>query len=73
MTDFFDVVERLELPLEKDAFETLNGFLISLLDKIPNDGETAQLHAYGYTFEVLEVKDKIIRRVRVIKDGHGAL
>jgi putative hemolysin len=71
MTDFFDVAERLELPLEKDAFETLNGFLISLLDKIPSDGETARLHAYGYTFEVLEVRDKIIQRVRVIKDDSG--
>jgi putative hemolysin len=73
MTGFFDVAERLALPLEKDAFETLNGFLISLLDKIPSDGETARLHAYGYTFEVLEVRDKIIRQVRVTKDDHGSV
>jgi putative hemolysin len=73
MTDFVDVVEHLELPLEKDAFETLNGFLISLLDKIPNDGETAKLHAYGYTFEILKVKDQIISLVRVTKDSNGVL
>jgi putative hemolysin len=43
------------------------------LDKIPNDGETAKLHAYGYTFEILEVKDQIISLVRVTKDSNGEL
>ena len=29
-------------------FDTLNGFLVSLMAKNSNDGETARLQAYGY-------------------------
>ena len=68
MTGFEDVVECLKLPLEGDEFETLNGFLISLMEKIPSDGERAVLHAYGYCFDIRDVKDKIIRKVVVTKD-----
>lgn len=62
-----DVIELLQLPVEEDAFETLNGFLVSLLEKIPNDGETAQIRMYGYEFNVLNVEDKMIREVHVKK------
>lgn len=65
MAEFSDVMDILELPVEEDAFETLNGFLISLLEKIPNDGETAAIHAYGYEFSILKVEDKLIREVTV--------
>lgn len=64
---FSEVAEELELPLELDAFETLNGFLISLMDKIPSEGEHAEILAYGYVFSVLKVEDKIIRRVLISK------
>ena len=61
------VIELLGLPVDEDAFETLNGFLVSLLEKIPNDGETAQINMYGYDFNVLKVEDKMIREVLVRK------
>ena len=62
-----EVNELLGLPVDEDAFETLNGFLVSLLEKIPNDGETAQINMYGYDFNVLKVEDKMIREVLVRK------
>lgn len=62
-----EVIELLGLPVDEDAFETLNGFLVSLLEKIPNDGETAQINMYGYDFNVLKVEDKMIREVLVRK------
>lgn len=62
-----EVIEQLGLPVDEDAFETLNGFLVSLLEKIPNDGETAQINMYGYDFNVLKVEDKMIREVLVRK------
>ena len=62
-----EVIELLGLPVDEDAFETLNGFLVSLLEKIPNDGETAQINMYGYDFNVLKVEDKMIRVVLVRK------
>lgn len=62
-----EVIELLGLPVDEDAFETLNGFLVSLLEKIPNDGETAQINMYGYDFNILKVEDKMIREVLVRK------
>lgn len=70
MADFSDVTEELELKLgedEKDEFETLNGFLISLIDKIPSDDEVFSTTAYGYLFEILSVENKMIQTVRVTK------
>ncbi len=67
MAEFPEVAQLLKLPVEEDAFETLNGFLISLLEKIPNDGETAAIDAYGYEFSIRKVEDKLIREVVVRK------
>ena len=62
-----DVAETLQIPVNDDDFDTLNGFLVSLMEKIPNGGETARLQAYGYEFSIRKVKDKMIREVLVKK------
>ena len=62
-----DVAETLQIPVNDDDFYTLNVFLVSLMEKIPNDGETARLQAYGYEFSIRKVKDKMIREVLVKK------
>ena len=62
-----DVAETLQIPVNDDDFDTLNGFLVSLMEKIPNDGETSRLQAYGYEFSIRKVKDKMIREVLVKK------
>ena len=68
MAPFDEVVEVLGIPLdEEDDFETLNGFLISLIDKIPSDDEVFSTTAYGYLFEILSVENKMIQKVHVIK------
>ena len=61
------MLEVINLPIEEDAFETLNGLLISLLDKVPMDGEFEEVTAYGYRFEIQCVEDHIIREVRITK------
>ena len=63
--EFSDVKEALNLPVEPDEFETLNGFLISLSDKIPEEGDKTVIKAYGYEFSVLEVEDKVIKQVMI--------
>lgn len=68
MTSFTDVIEVLHIPMEEDSFETLNGFLISLLEKIPNDGEKVSVYAHGYEFSIVKVENKMIREVLVLKD-----
>lgn len=80
MAAFEDVLEILEIERDEadsDDFETLNGFLISLIDKIPSDHEVFSTAAYGYLFEILSVENKMVQSVRVkklpeeIKEKHG--
>ncbi len=69
MTDFDEVCELLNIQSEEpEDFDTLSGFLISRINKIPVNGETYQVEAYGYRFDVLMVEHKVIHTVRVIKE-----
>ena len=69
MTDFDDVCELLEIHGEElEDFDTLSGFLISRINKIPVNGEHYQVSAYGYRFDVLLVEHRVIRTVRVTKE-----
>lgn len=75
IASFAEVVAELEIEREEDEddFETLNGFLISLIGKIPSDDEVFSTTAYGYLFEILEVENKMIQSVRVMKLPEDAL
>ena len=68
LTDLEEVVQLLDIPVEEDAFDTLNGLLISILGKIPSDEERPEIHAYGYCFKVEKIEDKIIREVVITKE-----
>ena len=67
MTEFPDVKEALNLPLEDDAYETLNGFLVSIMDKIPEEGDKTVITAYGYEFSITQVEDNVIKQVVIRK------
>lgn len=64
-----EIEEMLGITFEQEDFDTLNGFLISMLGHIPADDEKAVLHYMGYSFHIVDVVDKMIRYVRVIKDS----
>ena len=68
MTPAEEALELLgiELP-DEDEFETLNGLLISLLDRIPSDEEKLELDVSGYHFKVLTVENKMIKKVKITK------
>lgn len=51
-----------------DDFDTLNGYLISKLDHIPQPQEEISIETDGYTFEVIGVEDNTISKVRAIKN-----
>ena len=65
MTPLEEVAELLDTELPIDDFETLNGFLISLIDRIPEDDETFEVRDKDYIFKVLSVDNKIIQSVHV--------
>ncbi len=68
MADLDDVSDVLGMEFDDEEYDTLNGFLISQIDKIPADGETFSVKYGGYDFHVTKVADKMIQTVRVRRE-----
>lgn len=66
-TPLEDLEDKLDISFEEEEFDTLNGFLISKLDKIPEEDEEFDIDAYGYNFKILSVENKRINSVQVTK------
>ena len=67
LAPFHEVCEILGIVVEEAEYETLNGFLISLIGKIPGEQEQFELDCQGWHFHVFSVRDKIIHTVKVTK------
>lgn len=67
MTRLEELEEHLGISFDDEEFETLNGFLISRLDRIPEPDEQFDVDYNGYNFKILEVENKMIQRVQVTK------
>jgi len=61
VSDFFDV----KLPI--DEYETLSGFVIGQLGRIPEEGEYPEIEYEGLMFKVEAVEEKRISKVKVCK------
>jgi len=58
----------LKLPLEElQDYDTLSGFLTSLMGHIPEDNETSEIIYRDLRFKILKAEDKVIEKVRIIK------
>ncbi|MBS5673837.1 MAG: HlyC/CorC family transporter, partial [Lachnospiraceae bacterium] len=68
MTPLEEVSEILGIPFDLEDYETLNGYLISRLDRIPLEGENPRVGFGGYTFEVIKAGNKMIESIHVFKD-----
>lgn len=68
MTPLEEVEETLNIEMNQEDFETLNGFLVSMLGHIPSEDEKAIFSYMGYKFHIVDVLDKMIRYVRVVKE-----
>lgn len=67
LTPLEEVGEKLGLSFEDVEFETLNGLLTFLLDRIPGEEETPEIIYKGYEFKVLSVENNIISSAEVTK------
>ncbi len=67
LTHLDELEERFDISFEEEEFETLNGFLISRLERIPNDDDLFDMDYGGYHFKVLSIENKVIKRVLVSK------
>lgn len=71
-TPLEELEERLCISFEDEEFETLNGFLISRLDKIPEPDEQFDVDYGGFNFKILSVENKMIQSVLVTRLPEGS-
>ena len=67
LTPLEELEERFEISFGEVEFETLNGFLISKMDKIPEENEQFEIEVDGYHFKILSVKNMMIHSVLVTR------
>jgi putative hemolysin len=70
MTLLEDVEKVLDIEFEEedyDSYDTINGLLISKLDRIPQEGEQTEVSVLGYRFKIIQVKNKMIQSILVRK------
>jgi putative hemolysin len=61
--DVDEIAERLGVPIEREGFETVGGFLLSHLGRVPAVGETFGID--GLHVEVIDAERRRIRKVRI--------
>ena len=67
MTPLDELEEKLDIDFKEEEFETLNGYLISKMDKIPEDDENFDIDVDSYNFKITKVENHMIREVLVTK------
>ena len=66
-----ELEDQLKINFDEEPFDTVNGFVISRLEHIPEEGEDFEFEYEGYTFRILEVKDRMIQSVLVMQTVTG--
>ena len=59
--------KRFDISFEKSEFETLNGYLIFKLDRIPDPDEDFEVKVGGYNFKILSVQNHMVTSVLLQK------
>ena len=59
--------KRFKISFEESEFETLNGYIISKLDRIPEQDEDFSVVVDGYSFKILSVNNHMIQSVLLNK------
>ncbi len=67
MTPLEELEERFEISFGEVPVETINGYLISKMERIPSEKDRFSIDVEGYNFKVIEVENKMIKKVVVAK------
>lgn len=62
-----ELAEQLGITMNEEVFDTVNGFVISRLEHIPETDEEFEFQYKGYRFEILEAKSMMVQSVRASK------
>ena len=65
LTPLEEIEEEIGITYEDDDFETLNGYLISRIDRIPEHDAGTEIKEDGVTYRILAVEDKTISLVKI--------
>lgn len=68
MSELEELEERFGIDFEEDEFDTLNGFLISRMDRIPEENEKFSILVGDYQFQILKVENRRIEKVLVTRN-----
>lgn len=66
-TTLEDIGETFDIEFECEDIDTINGYMIYKLGKIPQENEQFETECGGYLFQVAAVDNKMISKVRVTK------
>lgn len=66
-TSLSEIENVIPVKFNVDNFETLNGFMISRLDRLPEKNEEFSCELDGYEFSITKVENRMISRVTVKK------
>lgn len=66
-TTLEELEEMFDITFECDDIDTINGYMIYKLGKIPEEDEQFEIECGGYLFEVAAVDNKMISKVKVTK------
>lgn len=65
ITPLGDIEDELEIKFDEEDYDTLNGYLISMLDRIPSEDDKIVLETKDCRYEVLAIEGKMIALVKV--------
>ena len=64
----YDVEKFLDIDIDEEDLDTLGGYLIKKLDRIPKDGEKPIVETEKVTYKIEKVKDRKILKVKACKN-----
>ena len=67
LTELEDLEDILQISFEEEECDTLNGFLIRQLERIPGEDENCSVLYNSYRFTILSVDNNTIQRVKIEK------
>ncbi len=67
MTSLSDIEDELDVSFDEEDYDTLNGYLISKLERIPSEDDHIELVVNQLKYEVLAIEGKMISIVKVTR------
>ncbi len=67
LTKLEELEERFHINFHEEEYDTLNGYMIARMDRIPKEGDTFSVQVGDYLFSIESVLDKHIDKVLVKK------